>query len=448
MNAKLVFANICCLSFLSVIVLLAQGNLNPPPGVPSPTMKTLEQIEPRTDILTLAGDANSEHVLSNPGSYYLSGNLSVFKTDGLRVTAADVHIDLNGFQIVRGFGTGGGKAISLEVGAGGFSARDGSIRGFAEGIGVKTSTPVNLRVRDLSVAECAKGINLPNSSSAIVTGCSVYGASESGIRAAIITECTATECGGLALGGLIVSNSRGVSTGSASGIDAFKVENSQGVSNSGDGLSARITRGGLGSSTSGRGINSAIATGSSGVSNSNEAIVADLVDASKGVTESGGSAIVATQVHGSVGDRQAEIDFFDSRAQTGITAELVAFSSGQSAGREGIDSTLSVGSYGRGYGASHASYGIRSEVVGMSYGYSGNDNGIFCNHGVVMSSLGKTQGDGKAGIINSSEGVTAFSEGAHYFGVSHDLIITGNAVGCGVSFPATINANQKHLGTP
>ena len=52
----------------------AQGSLTPP-GAPATTMKTLEQVEPRIDVLTLSGDATYHHVITQPGSYYLSGNL-------------------------------------------------------------------------------------------------------------------------------------------------------------------------------------------------------------------------------------------------------------------------------------------------------------------------------------------------------------------------------------
>ena len=49
----------------------AQGPLSPP-GPPAPTMKTLEQIEPRTPISSLP------YVITNGGSYYLTGNPSLF----------------------------------------------------------------------------------------------------------------------------------------------------------------------------------------------------------------------------------------------------------------------------------------------------------------------------------------------------------------------------------
>ena len=55
--------------------LFGQGSLTPP-GAPAPTMKTLEEIEARTNIQRtinpLPSDANYDYIISTPGSYSLT----------------------------------------------------------------------------------------------------------------------------------------------------------------------------------------------------------------------------------------------------------------------------------------------------------------------------------------------------------------------------------------
>src|SRR6478609_6295158 len=86
-------------AILLPLALIAQGPLTPP-GAPAPAGKTLQQIEPRTDVATLAGDASAVFVISAPGSYYLSGNVAaVAGKAGIAIAAAEVALDLNGFAI-------------------------------------------------------------------------------------------------------------------------------------------------------------------------------------------------------------------------------------------------------------------------------------------------------------------------------------------------------------
>lgn len=81
---------------------LGQGALTPP-GAPTPTMKTLQQVEPRTPI------TNLPCVITASGSYYLVTNLiGAPAADGIVVQADHVTIDLRGFALLGG---GGGRGI-------------------------------------------------------------------------------------------------------------------------------------------------------------------------------------------------------------------------------------------------------------------------------------------------------------------------------------------------
>ena len=73
----------------------AQGPLAPSTS-PAPTMKTLDQIEPRTPI------SNLPYIVSAPGSYYVTRDLSVapFTSYGIIVSVSNVTIDLNGFALI------------------------------------------------------------------------------------------------------------------------------------------------------------------------------------------------------------------------------------------------------------------------------------------------------------------------------------------------------------
>lgn len=103
--------------------LLSQGALTPP-GAPAPTMKTLDQIEPRTPISTLP------FTISSPGSYYLTGNLTA-TADGNAITVAadNVTLDLNGFTLAGG-GTGSRRAILISGFHFGICVRNGTMSGW------------------------------------------------------------------------------------------------------------------------------------------------------------------------------------------------------------------------------------------------------------------------------------------------------------------------------
>ena len=102
----------CILLFISAFQLVSvsafpQGSLTPP-GAPAPTMKSLDQIEPRTPISSLP------YTINTAGSYYLTKNLSVTSGDGITISVDKVALDLNGFTISSNAASATGTGISPE----------------------------------------------------------------------------------------------------------------------------------------------------------------------------------------------------------------------------------------------------------------------------------------------------------------------------------------------
>jgi hypothetical protein len=73
--------SVCALLPLSAANIFVQGSLAPP-GPPAPTMKSLDQIEPRCDLqnapasVVTTTDPNHHFIMTQPGSYYLTANIA------------------------------------------------------------------------------------------------------------------------------------------------------------------------------------------------------------------------------------------------------------------------------------------------------------------------------------------------------------------------------------
>src|SRR5262245_7098396 len=97
--------------------LSAQGPLTPP-GAPAPTMKTLDQVEPRTPISSLP------FTIAAAGSYYLTGNLNAGAGGGITIGATGVTLDLMGYELVGGTGDG----IQISPGRANVVVLNGTVR--------------------------------------------------------------------------------------------------------------------------------------------------------------------------------------------------------------------------------------------------------------------------------------------------------------------------------
>src|SRR5947207_1654029 len=139
----------------------SQGSLTPP-GAPAPTMKRLDEVEPRTNLQASPAPAgvditnpNYHFIINQPGSYYLSANLAITKPNGIQINAEGVTLDLNGFEISRASGSGG-DGIQISLTAHRTTVLHGSLKGFAVGANSLDafSGARACRFRDLSVSGC------------------------------------------------------------------------------------------------------------------------------------------------------------------------------------------------------------------------------------------------------------------------------------------------------
>ncbi|MEM9481752.1 MAG: hypothetical protein AAGA58_19050 [Verrucomicrobiota bacterium] len=378
-------------SFAAVGWLAAQGPVDPAAG-PAPIFKTLAQVEPRIDVATLSGDSDDEVVIANAGSYYLTDNLTVFKTNGIRVTGPDVVLDLNGFQVSRGIATSGGTAIVLGSSASGCVVKNGNIRGsFANGIEPETTGPANVRVSDVSVSGCSgDGIDLGQVDTTGVSQCFVSSVGGVGIRAGLVSDSIANQCGGAGITGLIVRHSYGVSTGAGEGITANIVAESRGTSSSGTGVSAGvIATNSEGNSITGTGLFGRIVSGSWGVS------------AGNGV-DSGDNGIEAELVHGSYGKSFLSGSGIESRQV------VASFGDAESAGSSGIDGDrLVVSSIGFGGGTAIEAFG---GVVTNSYAFSDNSSAISADSVSFSVGIRDALSLNTGSIIESEHGIGVYTE--------------------------------------
>ncbi len=153
------------------------GDLTPPAGPVAPTMKPLDQVEPRTPVQSLPGSETAVHVISQPGSYYLTADLVAQSgLNGIEIVSSDVSLDLCGFSLIGPLYSGNG--IVAGTGWRRILVRNGRVQGWRAN-GIDLSQAEECCVEAVVVSQVAHtGISVGTCSSierCLLRECSTYG---------------------------------------------------------------------------------------------------------------------------------------------------------------------------------------------------------------------------------------------------------------------------------
>ncbi|HYD00473.1 MAG TPA: right-handed parallel beta-helix repeat-containing protein [Phycisphaerales bacterium] len=171
------------------------GPLNPPTGAITSTAKPLAEIEPRTAIsaANTPGDADSLFRITQPGSYYLTGNVNgVAGKVGIEIAASGVTLDLNGFELLGVPGSLSGTRPGANISN--VTIKNGSARNWGEvGVSLAVFQVTGARIESVH-ASGNGGAGIFSGDGCVVTGCAASANAASGIAtgaACVVSGCVA-----------------------------------------------------------------------------------------------------------------------------------------------------------------------------------------------------------------------------------------------------------------
>jgi hypothetical protein len=370
-------------SFVLVPAAFSQGSLTPP-GAPAPTMKTLDQVEARTPIDGGAGAVT----ISNPGSYYLTGNITVSTGNAITIATSGVSLDLNGFTIKSTAASATGTGILINSALQNITIVNGFIQGgvtqsggtysgsgFNNGINYSGATPVNVLVVRVSVSGCLNnGIALGFNASAVVDSCTVRTVGNTGINASIVKTSSVLECGISGIQANRVSDCHAVTIGFGEGLNAPSAQNCYGSSNGGTGLNAVTAQNCYGSSNSGTGLNSVTAQNCYGFSTSNTGLYCNNAQNCYGTSSGSGSFGLSAQY--------TAIGCYGFNSGTGgglftaVASQCLGITNGNS---DGLDATRSASGC---YGFSPSGTGLQAFIANVCVGETAGGTALNVTHNV------------------------------------------------------------------
>lgn len=175
------------------------GPITPPPGPVASTHKTLSEVEPRIAInaTNTPGDSDSLYRITQPGSYYLTGNVTgVVGKHGIEINASGVALDLNGFDVIGVASMGTFSGVTSDLGSvNTVEVRNGSVRNWGDrGVDLSAGLSRGISVTNVRASgNASTGIAVGESS--IVSACTSSNNGGTGIFAStgsVISGCTAT----------------------------------------------------------------------------------------------------------------------------------------------------------------------------------------------------------------------------------------------------------------